>query len=479
MAIEINEFVGNDFFSKTVENSKTLDGVNITEASNITSINQNIDPDSLMVEIEAIHAYPHATRNFTRYMPKGLRNSVPLWTNPYNRPLIKHHNETNGKIIGRVLEAKYIENKTFSGTPALLFTVNIPDKEAKAAVLNGTESTVSIGVTAHDVRCSICGEQLATMENPNEHEHERGKIYNNEICYWDMHSITPKEVSYVVVPSDIYAKNKTIYPATSHSDSVKQTEVKESCNILSNKGDIQMADNNTAEPKVDNPSSSTGLDLAATEAALKDLMLQVKESASEIADIKSVRQALERRVSSLEESEKYYRTEADTAKVTREALEAKIAELKKELETSKKEISEAAVMREGLETALEEAKVAAKNSMIEAAQAYRMALGRKAYDEDDIQNRSDEAILCAIKDMKEEMTHVSSSVSIETQESSEISENKKEANITDLPKITSPEIVESAEDDENNKKIKEENAKLRNVDLEEGLSKLFGGIAFR
>ena len=113
MAIEINEFVGNDFFSKTIESAKALDGVNVTEASNTQSINQNIDPDSLMVEIEAIHAYPHATRNFTRYMPKGLKNSVPSWTNPYNRPLIKHHNEENGKIIGRVLEAKYIENKLY------------------------------------------------------------------------------------------------------------------------------------------------------------------------------------------------------------------------------------------------------------------------------------------------------------------------------------------------------------------------------
>lgn len=478
MAIEINEFVGNDFFSKTIESAKALDGVNVTEASNTQSINQNIDPDSLMVEIEAIHAYPHATRNFTRYMPKGLKNSVPSWTNPYNRPLIKHHNEENGKIIGRVLEAKYIENKTFSGTPALLFTVNIPDKEAKTAVLNGTESTVSIGVTAHDVRCSICGEQLATMENPNEHDHERGKIYNNEICYWDMYSITPKEVSYVVVPSDIYAKNRRCYSATSRGDNVKQAEIKESYDISNSEGDIQMADNNTAEPQVDNQTSPTGLDLAATEAALNNLMLQVKESANEIADIKSVRQALERRISNLEESEKYYRTEADTAKVTREALEAKIAELKKELEGSKKEISEAATLREGLETALEEAKIAAKNSMIEAAQAYRMALGRKVYSDEDIQNRSDEAILCAIKDMKEEMTHISSAA-IETKENADIDESKKEPSVADLPKITSPEIVESAEDDEKAKKLKEETTKLRNVDLEEGLSKLFGGIAFR
>ena len=152
MALEIQEYVGGSFSAELVEDDHLLNSMNLTEDDHD---NIPIAPNSLMVDVEGIHAFPHATRNFTRYMPKCLKNSVPTWTHPYNRPLIKHHNEKNGKIIGRILNAEYKTKGTFSNTPALLFTVNVPGEDAKEDILNGTESTVSIGVIAHDVRCRI------------------------------------------------------------------------------------------------------------------------------------------------------------------------------------------------------------------------------------------------------------------------------------------------------------------------------------
>src|SRR5690606_25617449 len=42
-------------------------------------------------------------------------------------------------------------------------------------------------------------------------EHERGAVYDGEICYWDIYEMEGKELSYVIVPSDIYAKNIKFY----------------------------------------------------------------------------------------------------------------------------------------------------------------------------------------------------------------------------------------------------------------------------
>ena len=76
MALMIREYTG-DKFIKTNEIKAPL---NLTEATIETNVSDEaIDPNSLMVEIEGIHAYPHATRNFTRYMPKCLKNSISLY----------------------------------------------------------------------------------------------------------------------------------------------------------------------------------------------------------------------------------------------------------------------------------------------------------------------------------------------------------------------------------------------------------------
>ena len=92
MAIVIREYVDGGFYHKVINENSDNKGTEITEAN--SQINNNIDPDSIMVDIEGIHGAPYVTRNFTRYMPKCLKGSVPSWIKPYRKPLIKHHNDT-------------------------------------------------------------------------------------------------------------------------------------------------------------------------------------------------------------------------------------------------------------------------------------------------------------------------------------------------------------------------------------------------
>lgn len=419
MAMIIQEFMGGGFSSEITEDENVGINLALTEADN----SDPIDPNSLMVDVEGIHAYPHATRNFTRYMPKCLKNSVPTWTKPYNRPLIKHHNEHDGKIIGRVIGAEYKTKDTFSGTPALLFTVNVPNEDAKADIKNGTESTVSIGVIAHDVRCSICGQQLAGGEMC---EHERGVIYDGETCYWDIHSMEAKELSYVIVPSDVYAKNRKIYPAVAKSGD--KTQISESLDESIIKGEQHMAEDNQKE----------------------------------LAEAKATISTLEAKVSELTEAQKVSEKTVAELTETKSELEKQVAELTEAKTALEAQAKEEATLKEGLEAALEEAKVARKESLIETVQALRKAVGKKELDAETIKNRSEDALNATILDLKEDLQD---------------SAAQAEPTIPAAGSITSPSLAE--EDDDSKKKHSknlQENADNEKIDLKAGLETLFTSL---
>lgn len=219
MAIELQEYVGAE--PKEVA-AKKHNCFNITEgfANNADCIDEN----SIMVDIEAIHSV--ITRNDTLYTEECIKNSIPYWTSPYGIPVIMHHNEKDGVIIGRVKAAKYISNSNRSNTAALELITNIGDENGIKGIKNGTLSTVSIGAIAHDLRCSICGTNLA---EEGLCEHEKGEYYNGKKCYWIVNKIEPKEVSYVIVPSDMYAHNVSVY---SIKDKKKLNEVNESMSMF-------------------------------------------------------------------------------------------------------------------------------------------------------------------------------------------------------------------------------------------------------
>lgn len=417
MALMIREYTG-DKFIKTNEIKTPL---SLTEATIETNVSDEaIDPNSLMVEIEGIHAYPHATRNFTRYMPKCLKNSISLWTTPYRRPLIKHHNEENGEIIGRICAAEYKTSKTLSGTPALVFTVNVPGEEAKKDVKNGILSTASIGVMAYDVRCSICGTHL---EDGDECEHERGREYTvngkKEVCYWDVYSMEPKELSYVIVPSDIYAKNTKIYPAT---NSRNKPIIKE---CLNNKGVKKMPNNDDLEKELKEAKDK----IAKLEQDIKDLTEDKTNSENKISELTETNSKLAKQVADLNEA-------------------------KNKLEEEK---LEEAQLREGVENALAEAKKETREYMVHTLQAMRQAIGKEALADEMIKNRTVDSIKDSICDLKEEFN-------LKTSKKNPVN------SLPDPDNLKNPTLA-------NNKPVKEKKEKQNsNIDLEEGLKNIVGSL---
>lgn len=193
-----------------------------------------VDPKSIMVDIEGAHSNV-LTGNYTQYTPEGLIASIPSWTDPYEKPCIMYHNEEDGKIIGRIKAVTCKQTDTRSDTPALLFTVNVPDEEAKQQIEDGRLSTVSIGINATDVRCSICGQNIAEGKCG----HKRGQHYDDKLCYWIVNEFTGKELSYVITPSDPYAHNVKIY---SPDDNVELKETQEQM-LMNENLDTTISDN--------------------------------------------------------------------------------------------------------------------------------------------------------------------------------------------------------------------------------------------
>jgi hypothetical protein len=203
MSLEVKEEVSAAIFYKEIGAIDAKESVNVSPA--FQAVSSAISPDSINVDIEGIHSV--VTRNFTYYTPDCLKKSIPYWTSPYEKPVIMHHNDKDGIQIGRVKNVEFME-KTRAGIPGLLFTCNIGDDAGIKGVKNGTLSTVSLGAIIHKATCSICGQNIAAE---GECEHKRGKYYDEKLCYWIMEEMEPKELSYVIVPSDKYANTIRIF----------------------------------------------------------------------------------------------------------------------------------------------------------------------------------------------------------------------------------------------------------------------------
>lgn len=410
MAIEIKEYVGHEFVSVNA----TKETTNLQEGY----VETYIDENSLMVEIEAIHS--RVTRNNTYYSPECLKESVPYWTNPYERPVIMHHNERDGQIIGRIKSVEYKETDTRSGTSALVFTANVGDEAGKKGIKNGTLSTVSIGVIAHDLRCSICGTNLA---EEGMCEHEKGETYDGKLCYWIINKMEPKEVSYVIVPSDIYAHNIRVYDAIKK----KKSEVKESVEnnifedlLKSTKEIVDSIQESAATETVEGTQVDEEVEKDAkianpeTTEETKTEETVEEEASEETTEKKEVEETEEKEESKEEESQEENKEEVEESKEEQKeneeliAAKAKIEELTKEIENLKSEnekLSNKAEnekrLKEAAECKLVEYQAKEKKSLVEQINKLRTDLNLTAEDEATLIESSEETLRNTIKQLNE------------------------------------------------------------------------------
>ena len=466
VAIEIKEYVGHQFTSVNGSNNP----FELTEGH----VETYVAEDSIMVDIEAIHS--RVTRNNTYYSPKCLKESVPYWTYPYKVPVIMHHNEKDGQIIGRVHSVEYTEVDTRGNTPALVFTANVGDEEGKKGIKNGTLSTVSIGVIAHDLRCSICGTNLA---EEGLCEHEKGEYYDvdgeQQLCYWIIEKMEPKEVSYVIVPSDAYAHNLRVYDAVKKKKSeVKESvefnnpfadlleatkvkskveETKEGKQIDEEVGKESEVNKTEEEPKTDNTEE--------TPEENKTLETGEKEEGTEKP---KTEEGEEPKSEEGEEKEEEQEEQEEPSKEDNEELEAakeKIAELEKKLETVEAEkaklenkLEKVTETKESVERELVKFKAEKKKQLVETITELRSQLSLPEEDEANLMESSEESLQLTIKSLNE-FTQVQRKVfGLQTISSPVAVSESKDNTATEKPNKKITNVKESS--DKSNKSLEDQ-----------------------
>jgi hypothetical protein len=447
MAIMIREFMGSEGI-QVDWNYAPHNPLDVNESA------VGIIPDhSIMADIEGIHVGP--TRNFTWYTEEALDSSKPTWTHPYRRPLIMHHNEKDGKIIGRILNAEKISKSAKSGTPALLFTAVIPDKEGKEQVEDGRLNTVSIGVIVHDARCSICGHNIA--EN-GPCEHERGVKYDGKVCYWIIYKMEAKELSYVIVPSDMYAQNVRIYKPTSKD--FKESLSKGVFNltfdengkpiqegaIINENGDKPI-DTPPADPTPTPTPAPAGEDVEKLKKEIETLTTKNKDLEKQVEDLTAS-------VKAKEEAATAASKDLEDTKVLLDQANKEIKSAQDKLTLKEAELINERTLRENAETNIIDMTAQVRNSLIESVMDLRQALGKPVAVKEELDKRSDDSLKDAIKDLKEEMTI-------------------KGVDPTKITPAANPTLVENKDNQDPN--VKKEK-KASNIDLQEGLIEVFGSV---
>lgn len=387
MAIEIKEYV--DF--KSSEPTKN-NGIVIRESAAIAAPQQMISPDSLMVEIEGIHS-DVLTINCTQYSKKCLENSIPYWTEPYEKAVIMHHNDEDGQIIGRVKKAEMIDSKR-SGTAAINFTCNIGDESGIKGIKNGTLSTVSIGAVAYDVRCSICGCNVAESVC----EHKKGCTYDDELCYWIVEDMEPREVSYVILPSDKYAQTMKVYKP-GKKDLKESVEVIEEMSVrdelfktitesVVEDEQVEVKEKVEVDEEVKEEKEEKKEDKVEKEEVKEEEIEEAEDKKAEEEEEKKEADKDDKEEDKKDDEEEENKEEEESNKDDRDAiineLKEELKELKDELKEVKQQLKETKKMKEAVELELAGYKVQEKVNVARKIKELKESIGIECEDAEEI-----------------------------------------------------------------------------------------------
>ena len=432
MAFEVKEeVVGVGLFYKDVGALDVKESADIA-LQTFQPVPSAVSPDSVFVDIEGIHSI--ITRNFTYYTPECLRNSVPYWTSPYERPVIMHHKDQDGIQVGRVKSVEYVE-KTRPGSPGLIFTCNIGDEEGVKGVKNGTLSTVSLGAVIHKATCSICGQDIAKN---GECEHQRGRKYDGKLCYWNMEEMEPKELSYVIVPSDKYANTIKIYDPKKIKDS-KESEGGQDVGLFDN-ADLTMNEPEVKEAvveEVEKQVEATETEATTAEEATVEESAAVAEPEVETAEEPVKEEETKTEEPAKEEEAKEEEVKDEMEEMSKEelmhkckALEKKVNGLIEDVKFLRKQLDKERGAKEALELEVLKYKQVEKLHLVEQVMELRKELGLREESQDTLMLSSEESLNLSINNLKE------------FKESNTFNVNK-------LPKINSQALVDDTADNTN------------------------------
>lgn len=316
---------------------------------NMALVKKARNSHSIIATIEAIHNV--MTGNYIFYTEQAIDSVIESWTNPYGKPAILHHKDTDGKTIGRVLHAEKRESVVKKGLYALVLSCRIADADAKKGIKDGRYLTTSVGVTGTDVECSICGHKISSGTACT---HKRGQTYKDKLCYWIVHSMTAKEISFVIVPSDQYSQVISYYEEGKEDQPVVLKE-----NL-----------NDTSEPLAEQ------IQKGCHEMNLEEMQLALAEAKQKIESLEADNQTLNE---------------------TNEQLKIGLAEKDQSL-------AQEVVLREGLETELSELKEMQKAQIIKKIITLRESLGLRTIEKSAFESKPLTSLTESLEDLEAELS---------------------------------------------------------------------------
>lgn len=169
-------------------------------------------PDRVLVKVPGTHG-GFINHNGFFYKPDGMGLGYLSWTNPYHKPVLVNHDESMSPI-GRVIDASFVTDDPSvyqslygrsDNVPQshINLSLSITDKEAIQKILNGQYLTVSQSGICYDIRCSVCDSDVRSSERC---DHQRNSNVDGKRVYWKFGALSYKEISFVNVPSDEFAK---------------------------------------------------------------------------------------------------------------------------------------------------------------------------------------------------------------------------------------------------------------------------------
>lgn len=453
MSLEVKEEVSAVIFYKDVGTLDAKESVDI--APDFQAVSSAVSPNSINVDIEGIHSV--VTRNYTYYTPDCLKKSIPYWTSPYEKPVIMHHNDKDGIQIGRIKCVEYLE-KSRAGMPGLLFTVNIGDEAGIKGVKNGTLSTVSLGAIIHKATCSICGQNIASE---GECEHKRGRYYDEKLCYWIMEDMEPKELSYVIVPSDKYANTVKIYKPKNINSKESYSEGdddKPMANMFDNL-DLSMAQPEEVVESQEAAKEEVQEEQKAEEAVAEAEVVEEPKKEEAEPEVQKEEEVKEEEVKEKEVKDEDKSKEELLDLVKKQAK--MIADLQDDIKYLKDKLDKERGMKESLELELLEVRKVNKMHLAEQVVELRKELGLKEEAMDELMMLSEESLNSSIKTF------------MEFKESTTF-------NVSKLPQIKSDALV-SEEQDNTVKEITESvnNQSNSNIDYEQEIDDWFKKMTHR
>lgn len=309
----------------------------------------SVKMNNLIVEIEALHN--EMTGNYVLYSDEAL-NDFNSWVDPYKKPAILHHKDEDGKIVGRVLEAKKIPSAIKPGLNALWLKARITDKEMINGIKDGTYLTTSVGAKGNHVECSICGHRI---DSGYACQHKKGNKYKGKLCYWIVKRMTAKEISFVIVPSDKYSQIVKFYDDV--GTPVEDTQ----------KGDDQKMELQEALDRIKVLESENATHLA----KIQEVEASLKESEEKLDEEIILREGLETEVQNIRLAEKQSNIESiielreklGMRQIEKESLEAKSdVYLKEALSDLEEELNFKESEQNPIETPVEKAIIDLKES---------------------------------------------------------------------------------------------------------------------